>query len=135
MINLFTFAIITTFAINFFLGSISLQGVNRTLMMLPRALFESSVITFDEEMGDNFYPYFEERYIYEVVEEYFRENLLQYVTSYRYGILFYQDDDLSICREKCRTVKISLECKIMGIYDYHNAMTYSLLNQEEYYGR
>lgn len=135
MINLFTFAIITTFAINFFLGSISLQGVNRTLMMLPRALFESSVITFDEEMGDNFYPYFEERYIYEVVEEYFRENLLQYVPSYRYGILFYQDDDLSICREKCRTVKISLECKIMGIYDYHNAMTYSLLNQEEYYGR
>lgn len=135
MINLFTFALVVTLMINFFLGSISLQGVNRTLIMLPRALFESAVVTFDEEMGDDFYPYFEERYIYEVVEEYFRENLTQYVPSYRYGILFYQEDDLSICRNKCQTVKISLECKIMGIYNYQNAMTYSLLTKEEYYGR
>ncbi len=127
MINLLAYLLVSIMSINFFLGSVAYQGVNRTLMTLPISLIENAVVTFDEDLGDTNYPYFDETIINASIKEYFEANLYTYVSSYQYAIAYFDTNFLLPCTLRCQAVKISLSTNILGFRSYEKAINFSLV--------
>lgn len=126
MINFFICSIVAIFSISFFMSTTTMQGVNRTVLMLPAPIFENSLVLYDQNLEEDFEPYFDNDRLSEYLQVYFKENLFRYVDSYKIGIYYFDSETNAPCTLKCQAVTVSVNVTLVGFYDYTKSMTYKV---------
>lgn len=127
MTNMIFYVLLLALATSFSSGAMRYSGVNRTFMLLQRAIMEYSVITCDEEH----YPYYDQDLLKRGIDDYFKNNLPRYVNHYKAGI-YYMNDDESFCMNNhCHIVQVSLYAKINYFYAFNKAMVFTISSLED----
>ena len=126
MTNMIFYVLLLALATTFSSGAMRYSGVNRTFLLLQRAIMEYSVITVDETSK----PYYDQELLTRGVNEYFENNLTRYIKHYKTGIYFMNDDESFCLNNHCQIVKISLQASINTFFDYDKAMVFTISSLE-----
>lgn len=125
MVNIFISLCIAIFSFQCFTLNYQLGGINKTMINMPKTLFENSIPIIQDD--NNFIPYFQKNILEKSVEEYLKISLHKYTNNYQISFYYYDAEDSFVCKsEYCSGVKVKLNCKIMYFFDYQKTMFYEI---------
>jgi len=102
-----------------------INGINRTIVATPRAIFETAIPlnVEDEEVT----LYYDQDFLKEEYESYLDRELLKYTDSYEVEYYFYNTSNGGFCDvSNCQGVEIKIEAKVMFSLTYKRTMKYEI---------
>lgn len=123
MINIFLSILFATFSFQFFYIGVRTSAVNKSLVMLPKAIFEASTYV----LATNEAPYFIKEKLENNIDIYFKTSLKKYVDDYRLYFFYYDIYDHQICMdEHCQGLEVTLRARISSFYSYKRTIFYEI---------
>ena len=117
--------VIVLFSFNFFMLSYQANGINRLVMSMPLALFESAIEMLDinEEEG----PYFNKEELDNNLTLFFNYHLPKYTDHYSLNYYYYNIADHSIdMDDDCQAVEVKVEADLILFKRYTKTMYYEI---------
>ena len=104
------FVLVVSF--NFFMLSYQINGVNRLVLGMPIALYETALNLYDINEEDG--PYFDKEILEDNLTSYFSYSMKKYTSDYQLTFYYYDPSNGAICLEdECRAVEISLSASLI----------------------
>jgi len=125
MTNCIFYCLFFALFLNISMGSLKYSQIHRTFMSIYKGMFESCVITVDNN-GDPITPYFDSAQIKFLVDNYLKDNLSKYSKDYSVSYKFLSSNNSLLCKKNCRRIKITLTAKINSFYKYDNSQTFAV---------
>ena len=101
-----------------------MNGINKTMMYLPKEIFENSVLLINVESKSDLY--FDQEKLIESLNQYFDSQIPRYTKKYETHYTFTNPSDQSVCTsEKCQSVQVDLTAEIFSL-TYFKKMYYSI---------
>ena len=113
------------FSFNFFMLSYQANGINRLVMSMPIALFETAIEMLDinEDSG----PHFNKQELEENLTSYFSYHLPRYTNEYSLNYYYYNIGDHSIdMDDECQAVEVKVEADLILLKHYTKTMFYEI---------
>lgn len=111
-----------------FYYSYLLSYVNRTILLLPRGIFENAIRLAN--LSDDERPYFDNDYLEHKVISYFNVNLKGRVTSYDVSFCYFNVFEKYAESELCDGVLIGFRTSIIFNIVYTNTLAFSISSNE-----
>ena len=95
-------------------------------MSIYRGMFEACAVTVDLD-GEPSSPYYSKDEMDTYIDEYFKDNLSKYVSSYTVEYSFLNADG-NICSLNCNRIQIHLTADINTFYKYDKTQTFLIVD-------
>ncbi len=126
MVNIFISLLIALYVFQAFSLTYQIGGVNKTFINMPIQILENSIPLLQED-NKTFIAYFDKEALKKNVESYLSKDLKRYVYNYQVEYFYYDLDTDYVCKSPyCSGVKITLNCKIMNLFNYKKTMFYEI---------
>lgn len=117
--------VIVVLSFNFFMMSYQINGIDRLVMGMPVALYETAINLFD--INENIGPVFDRETLEENITYYFNRSMDRYSDDYSLSFYYYNPEDHSMCLdENYRAVEVTLNAKIILYNTYEKTMFYEI---------
>jgi len=121
VILLFISAILVSFSGILFSLNFSVQGLNRAVINTPIELMYRTV-SYKEDI-----LLFEKDKLKKDLNTYYDKVLPRYCDDYKVEYYFYNKNDDSMClSDRCNSVEISINCKLILNYTFYRVMYYEM---------
>ncbi len=125
MLNIYLSVFIMVLSFNCFTFTYRYNGINRTMMELPRSLLETSIPLVGEEEKVNIH--FAKEELIKNLTYYFDNQLVKYTTDYTLDYYFSNTGDESMCLDDyCTAIEITLKAKVIFFSEYSKTMRYEI---------
>ncbi len=129
MINLYISIILGILSFQAFTFTYRLGGINKTIINIPKAIFEKSIPIVSDSADQEFKPYFDKSLLELNINGYISNNIGRYSNNYTLVFYYYNSLNNLICRgDKCDGVRITINTKMIGFFDYERTMFYEIRN-------
>ncbi len=131
MISAFIALVVGVISFQTFTLNYQISGVKRTLINMPKSIVEVSVEKQVVSDVESFY--INDETFEELSNYYFEVNLSKYVSSYTVSYSYYYADLNRVCIPTstrllgCDGVILTLNCKIMSLFDYEESMYFEIV--------
>lgn len=126
MVNIFISLLIAIYSFQAFSLTYQIGGINKTFINMPISILENSIPLLQED-NKTFIAYFDKDDLKRNVDDYLSKDLKRYVSKYQVEYYYYDLDTDLICKsEYCGGVQITLNCKIMNLFNYKKTMFYEI---------
>lgn len=123
MSNVLFSLFLTVVSFSFFVACRRVNGINRTLLNIPVAIFESSIPLVQER--DEPIIYYDKEILESKLTSYFDKELPKYTERYFVGYYYYNQDDKSLCiDEYCTAVEIKVSAKVVFTMTYQKSVSF-----------
>ena len=131
MIVLLFVSALTAFLFSSFAISLNLQAINRSIIYMPKEVFETAIplVNIDEEEG----LYFDKAKLSDNIETYLDNNVYPRMKNYRYSLYFYNQENHSICvRDQCNAVELTVTGTYVFNFKYRRSVSYEIHQGAKY---
>ena len=125
MINIYLSVFVMVLSFNCFTFTYRYNGINRTLMEMPKSLLETSIPLI--EVDDPFFIHFDREELTNNLTYYFDSHLPRYTDEYHLDYYFSNTGDESMClTDSCTAIEINLKAKVLFFSEYDKTMRYEI---------